>query len=105
MLIGLDLIGHDHIIRTYPTQCVRDSLEQEYAEVHMFTFGMFGNMPFSLSFRTSDHLRGQKTVKEENRACRRQLAPQYVQPFGVPCTVAGQLNEAMSNVMGEELAD
>lgn len=81
-------------------QRVRDSLKQEYAGVCIQNVG---NMPFCLSFRTSDHLRGQKWRTGPHG---RQLAPQYVQPCGVRGgIVAGQLNEAISNIMGEELVD
>ena len=58
-------------------QRVRDSSEQEYAEMHILNVRQHSLLSIVQDLRLSPR------SKEENRVCGHQLAPHYVQPFGV----------------------
>jgi hypothetical protein len=62
-------------------QCVRDSLKQEYAEVPIQNVRRYALLSIVSGSQIISAVK--RRSKEENRACRRQLAPQYVRRFGV----------------------
>jgi len=70
-------------------QRMRDSLEQEYAEVHIQNVRQYALLSIAQDLRSSPR------SKEENRACGRLLAPQYVRPSGVQYHEALQLASSM----------
>jgi hypothetical protein len=89
-----------YVLITLP-QRARDSLEQEYA----CTFGVYGNMPFCLSFRTSDHLRGRKRKTGLVHVSQRRNTYSPLEYHEASESQLASSNEAISNVTGEELAD
>lgn len=62
-------------------QCVRDSLEQEYAEVHIQNVRQYALLSIVSGPQIISAVK--RRSEDKNRACRGQLAPQYVRPFGV----------------------